>query len=50
MRYGVLVAFLTALLIWGVKTAFGGVGIFVLLGVLLAFHVVYYLITGRRFE
>jgi len=50
MRYGLLVAFITAFLIWGVKAAFGGAGIFALLGVLIVIHVAYYLVTGRRLE
>lgn len=50
MKYGILVAFLTALLVWGVKTAFGAAGIFIFLGVCVAIHIVYYLVTGRRLE
>lgn len=50
MRYGLLVAFTTALIIWGIKAAFGGAGIFIFLGVLTVIHVVYYLVTGRRLE
>lgn len=50
MRYGLLVAAITAFLLWAIKAAFGGWGIAVTLAVLVAVHVGHFLVTGRRLE
>ena len=47
MRYGLLVALITLGILTAIKMAFGAVGIFVTLGVLICIHVVYFLVTGR---
>ncbi len=47
MRYGLLVALITAGLLTAIKMAFGAAGIFITLGVLICIHVAYFLITGR---
>jgi hypothetical protein len=47
MKYGLLVAVLTLGMLTFIKMAFGAVGIFVTLGLLVCIHVVHFLITGR---